>query len=61
MNIKEENEECKLRGRHSDCYWVKLRKRAEKMERSKPLDEEIKDDISTRKKDHGQLSKWKKP
>jgi hypothetical protein len=25
------------------------------------LDEEIKDDRSTRKKDHGQLSKWKNP
>jgi hypothetical protein len=25
------------------------------------LDEEIKDDISTRKKDHGKLSKRKKP
>ena len=25
------------------------------------LDEEIEDDKSSRKKDHGQLSKWKKP
>jgi hypothetical protein len=25
------------------------------------LDEEIEDERSTRKKDHGQLSKWKKP
>jgi hypothetical protein len=38
-----------------------VRKREEKMERSKPLDEEIEDDRSTRKKDHGQLSKWKNP
>jgi hypothetical protein len=36
-------------------------KREEKMERSKPLDEEIEDDRSTRKKDHGQLNKWKNP
>jgi hypothetical protein len=27
----------------------------------KLLDEEIKDDRSTRKKDRGQVSKWKKP
>ena len=25
------------------------------------MDEEIKDEKSTRNKDHGQLSKWKKP
>jgi hypothetical protein len=36
-------------------------KRAEKMERSKPLDEEIEDDRSARKKDRGQLNKWKNP
>jgi hypothetical protein len=36
-------------------------KRVEKMERRKPLDEEIKDDRSARNKDHGQLSKWKNP
>jgi hypothetical protein len=34
VNIKEENEKCKLHGRHSDCYWVEVRKREEKMERS---------------------------
>jgi hypothetical protein len=28
---------------------------------SKSLDEEIKDDRSERKKDHGQVSKWKEP
>jgi hypothetical protein len=33
--IKEEKVKCELRGRHSDCYWVEVRKRAEKMERSK--------------------------
>ena len=44
---------------HSDDYWVEVSKRAEKMERSKPLDEEIEDDRSTRKKDRGQLSKRK--
>jgi hypothetical protein len=35
--------ECKLRGRHSDCYWVEVRKREEKTKRSKLLDEEIED------------------
>jgi hypothetical protein len=35
VKIKEEKEKCELRGRHSDCYWVEVRKRAEKMERSK--------------------------
>jgi hypothetical protein len=34
-NIKEEKVKRELRGRHSDCYWVEVRKRAEKMERSK--------------------------
>jgi hypothetical protein len=33
--IKEEKAKCELRRRHSDCYWVKVRKREEKMERSK--------------------------
>jgi hypothetical protein len=33
--IKEEKEKCELRGRHSDCYWVEVRKRAKKMEWSK--------------------------
>jgi hypothetical protein len=32
--IKEEKEKCELHGRHSDCYWVEVRKREEKMERS---------------------------
>jgi hypothetical protein len=27
VKIKEEKGECKLRGRHSDCYWVEVRKR----------------------------------
>ena len=31
------------------------------MRKSKLLDEEIGDDISTRKKDHGQLNKQRKP
>jgi hypothetical protein len=59
--IKEEKVKCELRGRHSDCYWVEVRKRAEKTERSKEKqvvergDQE--NDRSTRKKDHGQLSK----
>ena len=30
VKIKEEKEECKLHGRHSDCYWVEVRKRAKK-------------------------------
>jgi hypothetical protein len=34
-NIKEEKEKCELRGRHSDFYWVEVRKSAEKMEQSK--------------------------
>jgi hypothetical protein len=29
--------------------------------KSKTLDERIKDDISTRNKDRGQVKKWKKP
>jgi hypothetical protein len=33
--IKEEKGKCKLRGRHNDCYWVKVRKGVEKMEQSK--------------------------
>jgi hypothetical protein len=41
VKIKEEKGECELRGRHSDCYWVEVSKREEKMERSKSLDEEI--------------------
>jgi hypothetical protein len=57
VKIKEEKGECELCGRHSDCYWVEVRKRAEKMERRKSLDEEIEDDRSTRKKDRGQLRK----
>jgi hypothetical protein len=32
---KEEKEKCELHERHSDCYWVKVRKRAEKAEKSK--------------------------
>jgi hypothetical protein len=62
--IKEEKEKCELRGRHSDCYWVEVRKekkRRSEVKGSKSLDEEIKDDRSTRKKDHGQLSKRKNP
>jgi hypothetical protein len=31
---KEENVKIKICGRHSDCHWVEVRKRAEKMERS---------------------------
>jgi hypothetical protein len=31
---KEEKVKSKLRGRHSDCHWVEVSKRAEKMERS---------------------------
>jgi hypothetical protein len=42
--IKEEKGECELCGRHSDYYWVEVRKRVEKMERSKSLNEEIDDD-----------------
>jgi hypothetical protein len=33
--IKEEKAKRELRGRHSDCYWVEVSKREEKMERSK--------------------------
>jgi hypothetical protein len=59
--IKEEKGECELRGIHSDCYWVEVSKREENTERSKSLNEEIEDDRSERKKDCGQLSKWKNP
>jgi hypothetical protein len=61
VKIKEEKGKCELHGRHSDYYWVEVRKIAEKMEQIKPLDEEIEDDRSSRKKDRGQLSKWKNP
>jgi hypothetical protein len=44
VKIKEEKGECELHRRHSDCYWVEVRKREEKTERSKSLDEEIGDD-----------------
>jgi hypothetical protein len=32
--IKEEKEKCELFSRHSDCYWVEVRKREEMMEQS---------------------------
>jgi hypothetical protein len=32
---KEEKVKSELHGRHSDCHWVKVRKREEKMERSR--------------------------
>jgi hypothetical protein len=35
VKIKEEKEKRELRGRHNDCYWVEVSKRAEKMEQSK--------------------------
>jgi hypothetical protein len=34
---KEEKVKNKLRKRHSDCHWVEVRKREEKMERSKEM------------------------
>jgi hypothetical protein len=34
VKIKEEEVKCELHERHSDCYWVKVSKRAEKKERS---------------------------
>jgi hypothetical protein len=34
VKIKEEEVKCELHGRHSDCHWVEVRKREEKMERS---------------------------
>jgi hypothetical protein len=34
VNIREEKGECEMHGRHSDYYWVKVRKTAENMERS---------------------------
>jgi hypothetical protein len=34
MENKEEKVKSELRGRHSDCHWVEVRKREEKMERS---------------------------
>jgi hypothetical protein len=38
----------------------KEKKRWSEVRESKSLDEEIEDDRSTRKMDHGQLNKWKK-
>jgi hypothetical protein len=32
--IKEEKVKLELRGKHSDCHWVEVRKREENMERS---------------------------
>jgi hypothetical protein len=34
VKIKEEKAKLELCGRHSDCYWVEVRKREENMERS---------------------------
>jgi hypothetical protein len=34
VKIKEEEVKCELQGRQSDCYWVEVRKRVEKKERS---------------------------
>jgi hypothetical protein len=34
---KEEKVKIKLRGIHSDCQWVEVRKREENMERSKEM------------------------
>jgi hypothetical protein len=34
---KEEKVKNELREKHSDCHWVEVRKRAEKMERSKEM------------------------
>jgi hypothetical protein len=41
--------------------WPKEKKRRSEVRESKSLDEEIEEDISTRKMDHGQLSKRKNP
>jgi len=40
--------------------WSKKKKRLSEVRESKPLNKEIEDDRSTRKMDHGQLSKRKK-
>jgi hypothetical protein len=32
--IKKEKVKCELRGRHSNCYWGEVSRRAENMERS---------------------------
>jgi hypothetical protein len=34
VKIEEEKVKRELRGRHSDCHWVEVSKRAEKLERS---------------------------
>jgi hypothetical protein len=34
VNNKEEKVKSEPRGRHSNCHWVEVRKRAEKVERS---------------------------
>jgi hypothetical protein len=41
--------------------WLKKKKRWSEVQERKPLDEEIEEDRSTRKVDHGQLNKWKNP
>ena len=41
--------------------WSKKKKRLSEVRESKPLNKEIEDDRSTRKMDHGQLSKRKNP
>jgi hypothetical protein len=56
---KRKNVNCR---RHSDFYWVKvIIKRWSEVKGRNSLNEEIEDDRSVRKKDHGQLSKRKKP
>jgi hypothetical protein len=64
VKIKEEKEKCKLCGRHSNCYWVEVRKEKKRwslVKGSNSLDEKIENERTRRKKDRGKISKRKKP
>jgi hypothetical protein len=39
--------------------WLKKKKRQSEVRERKSLDEDIEEDRSTRKVDHGQISRWK--
>jgi hypothetical protein len=41
--------------------WLKKQKRRSEVRESESLNEKTEEDRSTRKMDHGQLSKWKNP
>jgi hypothetical protein len=64
VNIKEEERSVNyVEGTLTEngSKWSKKNKRRSEVRESYLLKEKIKEDISTKKMDHGQLSKWKNP